>query len=249
MGGGGGNSGGGSRSRISTKKAKEQLSARQSEFSKSAIGRVPGMSSLMGNISLASQQKALDEGGTAIAVPGTAFAPQGQAYTEAPGMRSSRELASKGFKVGQTMDKEGTKTTIPTRPGMMPVTTIAKSQFVNVPSGSIGQYSAFKKGSQTGMGYVGDVAGVTRTREVFGVPVTTFTGKTGYSPSGEKIDKPTGGGAKDTPVVATEPEVTPEVTPEVVPDETVLAGKARRTRYKRVGAGGTILEGFGALYK
>jgi hypothetical protein len=210
--GGTGSTGG--KDRISTKKAKEQLSARQAAFRESEIGRIPGMSMLMGNISLASQQKALDEGGTAIAVPGTAFAPQGQAYTEAPGMRSSRELASKTGSAG-----------------------------------SIGQYSAFKKGSQTGMGYVGDVAGVTRTREVFGVPVTTFTGKTGYSPSGEKIDKPTGGGAKDTPVVATEPEVTPEVTPEVVPDETVLAGKARRTRYKRSGAGGTILEGFGALYR
>ena len=77
--------------------------------------------------------------------------------------------------------------------------------------------------------------------------VTTFTGKTGYSPTGEKMDKPTGDGA--TTVSATEPEVTPEVTPEVVPDDTVLASTRRRTRFKRSGAGGTILEGFGALYK
>lgn len=200
--GGTGSTGG--KDRISTKKAKQQLSARQAAFRESAIGRVPGMSSLMGNISLASQQKALDEGGTAIAVPGTAFAAQGQRYSERPG---------------------------------------------ETPKGFLDKISATKPAEGSGKGYVGDVAGVTRTREVFGVPVTTFTGKTGYSPSGEKIDKPTGGGAKDTPVVATEPEVTPEVTPEVVPDETVLAGKARRTRYKRSGAGGTILEGFGALYK
>ena len=46
-----------------------------------------------------------------------------------------------------------------------------------------------------------------------------------------------------------EPEVTPEVTPEVVPDETILADKSRRrTKGKRSGAGGTLMEGFGVAY-
>jgi hypothetical protein len=46
-----------------------------------------------------------------------------------------------------------------------------------------------------------------------------------------------------------EPEVTPEVTPEVVPDETILASKGRRrTKGKRSGAGGTLMEGFGVAY-
>jgi len=48
---------------------------------------------------------------------------------------------------------------------------------------------------------------------------------------------------------APEPEVTPEVTPEVVPDETLLASTSRRrTKGKRSGAGGTLMEGFGVAY-
>ena len=48
--------------------------------------------------------------------------------------------------------------------------------------------------------------------------------------------------------------VTPEVTPEVVPEETVLgsatATNRRRTKsQRRLGGGGTVLEGYGALYK
>jgi hypothetical protein len=225
--GGGGGSGGGGRDRISTKAAKAQLSAKQSEFGKSAIGQLPGMASLMGNISLSSQQKALDQGGTAVAVPGTSFAPQGQAYTEAPGMRSSAELAGQRFAVGS----QG-------KPSLQG------------PAGSIGKISATKPPKGSGLGYVGDVAGVTKTTEIMGIPVTTFTGKTGYTPTGEKMAEPTGGGKETPSAPVTEPEVTPEVTPEIVPDDTMLeGGTRRRTRFKRAGAGGTILEGFGALYK
>lgn len=211
---------------IDTAAAQAQLSAKQSEFGKSVIGKIPGVSSIMGKASLAAQKKALEQGGTAVAVPGTSFAPQGQAYTEAPGMKSSAALASQGLAVGSGFGKN----------------------ISGKPTGSIGQYSATKPG-QSGAGYVGDVAGVVKTKEILGVPVTTFTGKTGYSPTGEKMAEPTGGG-KETPTApVAEPEVTPEVTPEIVPDDTVLAGKTRRTRFKRAGQGGTILEGFGALYK
>ena len=199
MGGGRGSSVSG-KDRISTKKAKQQLSARQTAFRESEIGRIPGMSMLMGNISLAAQQKALDEGGTAIAVPGTAFAAQGQRYSERPG---------------------------------------------ETPAEFQSRISATKPAEGSGKGYVGDIAGVTKTSNILGMDVTTFTGKTGYSPTGEKMDKPTGGGA--TTVSATEPEVTPEVTPEVVPDDTVLASARRRTRSKRSGAGGTLIEGYGVL--
>ena len=211
---------------IDTAAAQAQLSAKQSEFGKTAIGKIPGVASLMGQASLALQKKALEKGGTAVAVPGTSFAPQGQAYTEAPGMRSSAELASQRFSVGS----QGK----PSKQG---------------PAGSIGKISATKPPKGSGLGYVGDVAGVTKTTNILGMDVTTFTGKTGYSPTGQKMDEPTGGGKEETvttPII--EPEVTPEVTPEIVPDETVLAGKTRRTRFKRSGAGGTILEGFGALY-
>jgi hypothetical protein len=202
--GGGGGSGGGGKERISTSAAKTQLTAKQKSLSRSLVGQLPGMASLMGNISLASQQKALDQGGTAIAVPGTSFAAQGQRYSQSP---------------GQT------------------------------PAEFQGRIAATKPGKGSSMGYVGDVAGVTKTTEIMGIPVTTFTGKTGYSPTGEKMAEPTGGG-KETPTApVTEPEVTPEVTPEIVPDDTVLASKTRRTRFKRAGQGGTILEGFGALYK
>jgi len=46
-----------------------------------------------------------------------------------------------------------------------------------------------------------------------------------------------------------EPEVTPEVTPEVVPDDTILADTSRRrTKTKRSGAGGTLMEGYGVAY-
>ena len=57
----GGGSGGGGRERISTSAAKTQLTARQKSLSRSLVGRLPTMASLMGNISLASQQKALDQ--------------------------------------------------------------------------------------------------------------------------------------------------------------------------------------------
>jgi len=215
---------------IDTAAAQAQLSARQKDIMDSPLSKVPSVgglaASLMGQASLAAQKKALEQGGTAVAVPGTSFAPQGQAYTEAPGMKSSAELAGQRFSVG-SQGKPSTQG----------------------PAGSIGKISATKPSAGSGMGYVGDVAGVVKTKEILGVPVTTFTGKTGYSPTGEKMAEPTGGG-KETPTVpVAEPEVTPEVTPEIVPDDTVLAGKTRRTRFKRAGQGGTILEGFGALYK
>lgn len=215
---------------IDTAAAQAQLSARQKDIMDSPLSKVPSVgglaASLMGQASLAAQKKALEKGGTAVAVPGTSFAPQGQAYTEAPGMRSSAELASQRFSVG-SQGKPSTQG----------------------PAGSIGKISATKPPAGSGMGYVGDVAGVVKTKEILGVPVTTFTGKTGYSPTGEKMAEPTGGG-KETPTApVAEPEVTPEVTPEIVPDDTVLASKTRRTRFKRAGQGGTILEGFGALYK
>jgi hypothetical protein len=125
------------------------------------------MAGLMGNLSLSAQQKALDNGGYAVAVPGTSYAPQGQAYTEAPGMKSSAELASKGLAVGSGFGRS----------------TASK------PTGSIGVYSATKPGNQSGMGYVGDVAGVVQEGELFGMKTKTFTGKTGYSPSGQKVDE------------------------------------------------------------
>lgn len=205
MGGGSGSGGGASIDRIATKAAQAQISAKQSEFGKSLMGKVPGMSMAMGNLSLAAQQKALAEGGTAVAVPGTSFAPQGQAYTQEPGQ------LSKSFQ---------------------------------------SQMSATKPDAGSGKGYVGDVAGVTTTKDILGIPVTTFTGKTGYSPTGQQVDTADKGGKGGAPTVtATEPEVTPEVTPEVAPDDTMLASSTRRrTRFKRSGAGGTILEGFGALY-
>ena len=236
---------------IDTAAAQAQLSARQKDIMDSPLSKVPSVgglaASLMGQASLAAQKKALEQGGVAVAVPGTSFAPQGQAYTEAPGMRSSAELAGQRFKVGQTFSaKSGEDIKVITMDGIK--TQKAPSQYTTGPAGSIGQYSATKPG-QSGAGYVGDVAGVVKTKEILGVPVTTFTGKTGYSPTGEKMAEPTGGG-KETPTVpVAEPEVTPEVTPEIVPDDTVLAGKTRRTRFKRAGQGGTILEGFGALYK
>ena len=45
------------------------------------------------------------------------------------------------------------------------------------------------------------------------------------------------------------PVVTPEVTPEVVPDDETMMGTRRRTKGKRSGQGGTIIEGYGSLYR
>lgn len=211
---------------ISTQKAKAQLSAKQSEFGKTAFGKVPGMSMVMGNASLAAQQKALDEGGVAVAVPGTSFAPQGQAYTEAPGMRSSASLASQGLAVGSGFGKN----------------------ISGKPTGSIGQYSASKPEQGSGKGYVGDVAGVVTTGEVFGVPVTTFTGKTGYSPTGEKMDTTDTGGKGGAPTPAPAPEAEEEAAPTsmaMLPGETPSQYRRRVRRY----GGGTIVEGGGVLYK
>ena len=215
MGGGGANSSGGVE-RVNSEKARQQLAARKQAIKDSPLSKTPGLggalSQAMGEFSIAQQEKGLEEGGYAVAVPGTSFAPQGQAYTEAPGMKSSRELASKTGSAG-----------------------------------SIGQYSAFKKGSQTGMGYVGDVAGVVKEGELFGQKTKTFTGKTGYSPSGEKIDEPKGGGGQEQTLVAQAEaeEAAPESAMAMLPGETP---SQYRRRVRRFG-GGTIVEGGGVLYK
>ena len=49
----------------------------------------------------------------------------------------------------------------------------------------------------------------------------------------------------------TAPRVTPEVVPEEEPvaDQTVMGRGTRRTRGKRAGQAGTLIEGYGALYK
>ena len=229
---GGGRSGGGVE-RVNSEKAREQLAARKQAIKDSPLSKTPviggALSQAMGEFSIAQQEKGLEEGGYAVAVPGTSFAPQGQAYTEAPGMRSSRELASQRFAVGTTGKDGGAPAP---KKG---------------PAGSIGQYSAFKKGSQTGMGYVGDVAGVVKEGEFLGQKTKTFTGKTGYSPSGEKIDEPKGGGGQEQTLVAQAEaeEAAPESTMAMLPGETP---SQYRRRVRRFG-GGTIVEGGGVLYK
>lgn len=212
MGGGGGNSGGGVE-RVATKAAKTQIAAKQKAMSKSKVGKTPGMASLAGAYNLSQQQKGLDEGGYAVAVPGTSYAPQGQAYTQAPGMKSSRELAA------QT--------------GL---------------AGSIGQYSATKPTGPSRFGYVGDVAGVVTEKEVFGQKVSTFTGKKGYSPTGEKMDETETGGKGGAPTPAPAPEAEEEAAPTsmaMLPGETPSQYRKRVRRY----GGGTIVEGGGVLYK
>jgi len=52
----------------------------------------------------------------------------------------------------------------------------------------------------------------------------------------------------DAPKPATTPEITPEVTPEVVPDETIMSRGTRRTKGKRAGQAGTLMEGYGVAY-
>lgn len=215
---------GGGREVVSTAAAQKQLSARKKMITESPLAKIPTIGGvaamIMGESNLERQQRALEQGGTAIAVPGTSFAPQGQRYTEAPGMRSSAQLASQRFAVG-TQSGEA-------RQG---------------PSGKIGQISATKPAAGSGLGYVGDVAGVVRTREVAGIPITTFTGKSGYTPTGVKIDETIlGKGESETVRADVTPEITPEITPEVtaLADDTVLGRGRRRT--KRAGPAGTMEE-------
>jgi len=209
---------------IDTAAAQAQLSARKKAITESPLAKIPTIggvaAKIMGESNIERQKKALREGGAAVAVPGTSFAAQGQRYTEAPGMRSSAQLASQRFAVG-TQGGEA-------RQG---------------PSGKIGQISATKPAAGSGLGYVGDVAGVVRTREVAGIPITTFTGKSGYTPTGVKIDETIL--AKDEPETVradVTPEITPEITPEVtaMADDTVLGRGRRRT--KRAGPAGTMEE-------
>ena len=209
---------------IDTAAAQAQLSARKKTITESPLSKIPTIggvaAKIMGESNIERQKKALREGGAAVAVPGTSFAPQGQRYTEAPGMRSSAELAGQRFAVG-TQGGEA-------RQG---------------PSGKIGQISATKPPAGSGLGYIGDVAGVVRTKEIAGIPVTTFSGQSGYSPTGVKID--------ETILAKSEPEtvradVTPEITPEITPEVTALAdetvlGRGRR-RTKRAGPAGTMEE-------
>jgi len=193
---------------IDTPAAQAQLSARQKVITESPLAKIPTIggvaAKIMGESNLARQKRALEAGGAAVAEAGTSFAPQGQRYTEAPGMRSSAELASQRFAVG-TQGGEA-------RQG---------------PSGSIGQISATKPPAGSGMGYVGDVAGVVKTTDVMGVPVTTFTGKSGYTPTGAKIDK-TIGGVEET-VVAPKPTS--------VTQTSTLSDAAKKKRIAALGAG------------
>ena len=212
---------------VDTAAAKAQLSARQKKITDSPLAKIPSIggafAAVMGEKNLSRQIRELEQGGVAVAVPGTSFAPQGQQYTEAPGMRSSAELASQRFAVGSQ--------------GRTPT---------QGPSGKVGQISATKPTSGSGMGYVGDVAGVVTTKTIMGVPVTTFSGQPGYGPTGVKIVE---GPREREPVRADiTPEVTPEVTSEITPladaTETVLGRGRRRT--KRAGQAGSVEE-FGVL--
>jgi len=209
---------------IDTAAAQAQLSARQKTITESPLAKIPTVggvaAKVMGESNLARQKRFLEEGGAAIAVPGTSFAPQGQRYTEAPGMRSSAELAGQRFAVG-TQGGEAKRG----------------------PAGSIGKISATKPPAGSGMGYIGDVAGVVRTTNIMGIPVTTFSGQSGYGPTGVKESKTIMAAGEPEPVRAdVTPEITPEITPEVtaLADETVLGRGRRRT--KRAGPAGTMEE-------
>jgi len=167
--------------KVNSEKARTQLKARKKSIEDSIIGKIPGVPNVAGGYSLNKQISDLDgEKNYAVAVPGTSFAAQGQAYTEAPGMKSDAEKASMGLAVGSGFGK----------------------MTASRPSGSIGKVSATKPPKGSGEGYVGDVAGVVKVGEMFGMETKTFTGKTGYSPSGQKIDSPKGGGGSASKPVA-----------------------------------------------
>ena len=194
---------------IDTPAAQAQLSARGKMITESPLAKLPTIggvaAKIMGESNIARQKRALEQGGSAVAVAGTSFAPQGQRYTEAPGMRSSAELASQRFSVG-TQGGE------------------AKQG----PSGKIGQISATKPPAGSRLGYVGDVAGVVKTTDVMGVPVTTFTGKSGYTPTGAEVKK-TIGGVEET-VVAPKAVSTTQTT-------STLSDAAKKKRIAALGAG------------
>jgi hypothetical protein len=204
---GGGRSGGGVE-RVNSEKAREQLAARKQAIKDNKLSKIPGIggvfSQAMGEFSIAQQEKSLEEGGYAVAVPGTSFEAQGQRYSE---------------QAGQTPEKFQSR------------------------------ISATKPPKGSGEGYVGDVAGVVKEGEFLGQKTKTFTGKTGYSPSGEKIDEPKGGGGQEQTLVAQAEaeaeEAAPESTMAMLPGETP---SQYRRRVRRFG-GGTIVEGGGVLYK
>lgn len=205
MGGGGANSGGGVE-RVNSEKARQQLAARKQAIKDSPLSKTPGiggaLSQAMGEFNISQQEKGLEQGGYAVAVPGTSFEAQGQRYSE---------------QAGQTPEKFQSR------------------------------ISATKPAKGSGQGYVGDVAGVVKEGELFGQKTKTFTGKTGYSPSGEKIDEPKGGGGQEQTLVAQAEaeEAAPESAMAMLPGETP---SQYRRRVRRFG-GGTIVEGGGVLYK
>ena len=81
--------------RVNSEKARTQLKARKKSIEDSIIGKIPGVPNVAGGYSLNKQISDLDDKKSyAVAVPGTSFAAQGQAYTEAPGMKSDAEKAS-----------------------------------------------------------------------------------------------------------------------------------------------------------
>lgn len=69
--------------------------------------------------------------------------------------------------------------------------------------------SASKPAEGSGLGYVGDVAGVSSVQQIGPFKVRTFTGKTGYGPTGEKESPEV---QKDGPSAPVAPTATPVAT-------------------------------------
>lgn len=102
--------------------------------------------------------------------------------------------------------------------------------------------SVFKKAKKTARGVVKGIG------EVFEEVVEKPAKKAAEEISDLPQDIMTMAGLAEQSVVT--PEVTPEITPEEVPDDSSLMGsKLKRTRFKKAGPGGTLIEGYGSLYK
>ena len=98
------------------------------------------------------------------------------------------------------------------------------------PEGFAERISATKPARGSGEGYIGDVAGVSSVQKIGPVEVRTFTGKAGYSPTGEKEpqrEERGGGAPADTTVTTAPTQVSGTITP-----------AARRKSVQALGSGG-----------
>lgn len=202
--------------------AYQQVHNQQQAFKSSLMGSLPTTGTLAANAMFGKMKSDLAKGGSAVVAAGTGYAPQGQAYTEAPGMMSDPSLAAQTGLAGSIGQYSATSEP-----------TSGKGYGGDV-VGTVGTNFFGGKVYTGKQGYSPIGKNVDLTQTVISMSPDTGDGGQGGGPDQPSQPQP-------------EPEPEPE-TPEfadMLPGETVSQYRRRTRRY----SSGNIIEGSGVLYK